>query len=63
MLRCFLSLQCIELYKVIMKSGGSSRKYPGFLCAKLTLRDSGHFRGRGNMGAISVQAPSGGVGD
>lgn len=50
------------LYKVIMGGGRGAllQKCPTCLHAKFTLRDGRHLRGRGNTGAISAQAPSGG---
>lgn len=59
----FSAVDITGLYKVMKKGqrGGFLQKCPRCLCAKLTLRDSGHCRGRGNTGAISAQAPSGGT--
>lgn len=49
------------LYKVIFtKRWIPPKNDPKCLSAKLTLRDSRHFRGHGNMGAISAQAASAG---
>lgn len=61
----FPTVDITGLYKVIMRAKRwiFLQKCPRCLCAKLTLRDSRHFRGRGNTGAISAQAPSGGTGN